>query len=269
MKLKLLFTFKSIILVSVVAFSQNILTTVSNASSLAQGGSSTCQTEIYAASANPAGLSELSEMAVAIFAESRFLIADLNLFSISYAVPVKSGNFAITAGYYGFEGFNQQLVSLSYGRKILKKLSFGGKLDYINYSIPEYGNQGTFTFELGLQSKLSKKLLLGVHVVNPTDVKIADDRLSTVFRLGLKYLPTKIFSISTEIDKNLEFEERIRVGVEYHPIESFYFRGGLATSPISPSFGAAYSFKNLNIDFATNYVEHLGFTPSFGLQFLF
>lgn len=269
MKLKLLLTILGIYLIGHNAYNQNILSSVSNASSLAQGGISTCQTGIYAASANPAGLAELTDIEVALFAESRFLLADLNLFSSSLAIPSKSGVFAMTAGYYGFEGFNQQMVSLSYGRKMLKKLSFGGKLDYINYRIPEYGNKGTFTFELGMFSALSKTLSLGIHVLNPTDIKINEDRLSTAFRAGLKYSPTKIFTISAEVDKELEYEERLRFGLEYHPISSIYFRGGLATAPISPSFGAAYRFNGLNIDFAANYHNLLGFTPSFGLQFHF
>ena len=93
-----------------------------NARSVALGGGGVAFTGLSSLGNNPAGLADLTTWGTSVQAEQRFLLADLQLLSAAGALPTASGNFGVQINYFGFEGYNEQKIGLSYGRKLFDQL---------------------------------------------------------------------------------------------------------------------------------------------------
>jgi len=213
---------------------------------------------------NQAGLSTLENTALLVSAERRFALADLNNLSAGFALPTSSGTFGISVNYFGFEQYNETKLGLAYARQLMDKLSIGVQFDILNTRIPEYGSKNLFTFEIGLQSELSKQLTLGFHLFNPVRLEIAEDEyLPSVIQAGITYTPSKKVLVNVELEKDIDYPFTAKLGIEYEMVENFFLRLGANTEPTIFSFGLGYQLKNkLRLDFASSYYQELGFTPS-------
>ena len=218
---------------------------------------------------NQAGLANLKETGFLLAAEQRFLLADLSSFGAGFAQPTRSGTFGLSVHYFGFESYNESKIGLAYGRKLMEKLSVGVQFDVLNTRISEYGSKTLFTFEVGLQAELIENLLVGIHIYNPVRLEIIEDEfLPSVFRAGATYTASKKLMLHTELEKDFDFPFVFKAGIEYALAKELWLRLGVQTNPTALSFGLGYQFqKGLRIDFATNYHQDLGFTPSLGVGF--
>lgn len=81
-----------------------------------------------------------------------------------FAIPISSGTIGVNFHYFGADDFKQNKIGLTYARKLFKTLSIGVQFDMLNTQIPLNKNSNLFTFEIGLQYKLTEKLLLGIDL---------------------------------------------------------------------------------------------------------
>ncbi|MFT5264425.1 MAG: hypothetical protein ACI8YQ_003171, partial [Polaribacter sp.] len=184
---------------------QNGTPAAAGAKGLAMGNTGTTHTGIYSLFSNPAGLAELDQASVAVFGEQRFLIAELTILNAGVALPTKSGTFGLQIQQFGFDKFTEQKIGLAYARPLSKKIALGAKIDFLNTRIPEYGSQATFTFELGLQSNISKRLALSAHVFSPLQVSVSEDYdIPSVFSLGLAYKSSDKLWVTLEAEKDID-----------------------------------------------------------------
>jgi len=250
-------------------YSQNGFLPTTGARGIAMGNTGLCFTDIHSAYANPAGLAFLKQFESNISAESRFSISELQNFSAAAAYPFNSGTFALSLNHFGFELYKEQRFGLAYGRKLFPNLSIGGQFLVLNTSIPEYGNKSNFTFELGAISQLLPHLKLGLHLYSPVRIKVLDDEyLPSIFSLGLSYDASSKLLVNLELEKQLDYELRLKGGIEYRIIEELALRTGLITNPFSSTFGAGYYLKSgLSIDLASSWHEYLGLSPAIGISF--
>ncbi len=232
---------------------------------LAMGDASVTFNDINSLFANEAGLAQLKNPGLLAFAEQRFFISELRSLNAGVAYPTKSGVFGLQVSSFGFEDYREQRIGLAYARQLSSKLDIGASFQYYVWQITEYGNLGVPSFQLGLQAKLAPVLRLGVHLANPIGQEIVEgENLPTVFRLGLAYLPTKQLQLHAEVEKDIDFEARVKMGLEYHISDPLFIRVGIQTNPSFFSFGLGYVIqKNIKIDIAANYHQQLGFSPGF------
>ncbi len=249
---------------------QNGTPSVAGARGAALGGVGAAFEDSHSVFSNQAGMAWVKDMGFNLLAEQRFLLNAIRTVSAGGVLPMKSGSFGMTLQYYGNDAFNEQRVSIAYGRKLMENFSIGAALDYLNTNIQEYGSKGALTFELGLMARFTPKLNMGVHVFNPLSVKLTEEEnLPSVLKLGIKYTPTEKVGIFAEVEKDIDFNVRTHWGVEYELIEDFNLRLGVATQPVEISFGVGYQLKNgLLLDVASRYHEVLGFSPSVGIVFV-
>ncbi len=230
------------------------------------------QMSIDALFGNQAGLSFLEDPAITANAFQRFGLSELGNYSIGAALPMEMGTFGLLIDYYGFEGYNEKKINLSYARKLFENLSIGAQFDFFQVSIPEYGNANSFTFEFGLMSKLTRDLYLGAHIINPIKAdKIAGvEEFPLVFNLGLLYKPSEKLHINLEFEKDLDQQEDIKLGIDYKIMNILYARIGAATGPSRFAFGLGIEILDkLRFDLGSTYHNVLGFSPAGGLVFNF
>ena len=255
--------------VSISLGGQNGVFSGSNARSIALGGSGVAFTGLSSLGNNPAGLAGLESWGGSAQAERRFLLSELQLFSAGGAIPTASGTFGLLVNYFGFREYNEQKIGLLYARKLFDQLYLGAQVGFFNTRIPEYGSKGLLTFDLGLLAPLSRQLSFGLHLLNPIRQEIREgEDLPTVLRFGLEYQPAEKIHLLAEVEKDIQYKARVHAGLEYQLIEILFLRLGVATEPVSMSFGIGLALAGgLSIDVASSYHQVLGFTPGIGLSY--
>lgn len=249
---------------------QNVQYWGQTAENIALARTGAAATGLSALYANIAGLTQLESNSVIVSAEQRFELTELQTLSAGGAIVTNSGIFGVKIGYFGFEDYNEQNLSLLYSRKLMDKLSLGAEIILLQTQIPEFDSQIAATFALGVQTQLSKELLLGVHLYSPIRVELAEGELiPSIYRAGLSYIASKKLRINAELEKNVDFPFRFRGSIDYKFLEALEVRLGYSSEPSSFHFGFGYSFANFSLDAASSYHQVLGFSPVVSLAYQF
>ena len=189
-------------------------------------------------------------------------------------VPTKIGVLGATFNYFGYNLYSDMKVGLVYARSFGQYFRVGLQLDYLQTTLGDnYGKKSSVTFELGVQSDVTKTLTIGAWVYNPIQVKLADynnEKIPAVFRLGLAWHILENFLVSIEAEKSTYINPiLIRGGFEYGIKDKFFFRGGFSTRQEIFSMGFGINIKFLKFDISAVMHQSLGFSPQASLIFQF
>jgi hypothetical protein len=218
---------------------------------------------------NPAGLNNFSGFLVNINALRRYNIAGLDYYSGGMAYGIGNSIFSLRLMQQGLDDFQESNFGFSYTRKLAESIVTCVTFNYNHLSQSEFSGKVFFTFDIGLQSKVSEKFILGMSIVNPTNRKIDDfHAINAGIRLGSKFLISNELNIYTEIQKNIGFDPEIKVGIEYSIVENFNVLIGVIPTYSEYSFGLSYRFNNtMQINGAFLYDQRIDISPAFGLTY--
>ena len=243
------------------------------ARSSAMGNASVSLSDVWSAHHNQAGLGFIKDFSAGVHYENRFALKELGLKGAVIALPVNGGAFGLSVSNFGYALFNENKYSLSFAKAFSDKFSMGIAMDYLTTRIAEgYGSKGALAAEVGIQAKPVKGLTIGAHIFNPSRAKLADynnERIPTIIRLGADYTFSDKVTIAIETEKDMSQKSIFKAGIEYKAVKEFYLRAGIATNPTLSSFGFGLNLKNFKIDISANYHQVLGFSPQFGLTYVF
>ena len=250
---------------------QDGISSSAGARGLAMGGASLTFSDINSIFGNQAGLADLKRAEIVLFAGQKYFVNDIRNIAVGVAAPSKLGTFGLNIHYYGFEGYNEQKIGINYARKLAQKLSLGIQMNYIGFRIPEYGTKGLISAEIGIRSEVLKGLIVAAHIANPIRIEVVDgEKLPTVFKFGVAYLPSKKVTITGEVEKDIEFPASVKFGLEYQIADPFFIRVGVGSKPSLFNFGFGFVIKEkLNIDAAASYHQTLGFSPALSIRYRF
>lgn len=266
-----LFTLVLLLSLCGLTFAQNGVPPNAGARGMAMANASSTFQDINSIFSNQAGLAYLEKMAFTAGGERRFLLADINSYTAGFAVPTKGGTFGLSVNYYGFEGYNESKVGLAYAKKLFDNFAIGAQLDYFNTSIPEYGSKALFTFEIGMQAVLIERVTLAAHIFSPIQQEIiTDENLPTILKLGIGYQASDKLFVTAEMEKDLDFDANVKLGIEYFLIDILSLRTGVSTNPLQNTFGLGLKLKSgLMVDIAAGYHHVLGITPAASITYQF
>jgi hypothetical protein len=222
------------------------------------------QADVFSFTANQASLAQLTNTSAGIYCERRFLLNELNNYIGVFALPTNTGNFGLKTVYYGFSDYNETELGLAYGRKLGSKADIGAQFNYHSIRLAGYGNASAISFELGTILHVTDKLHAGVHVANPVGGKFGKDeqeKLASVYTIGLGYDASEKFFISAEIEKEEDQPVNVNAGMQYKFIPQLLARMGISSATSSAWFGLGLTIKSLRIDVTTSYHPQLGITP--------
>ena len=95
-----------------------------------------------------------------------------------------------------------------------------------------------------------------------------NEKLFTVFQMGVVYRVSEKLNAAMEIEKELETKEEIKLGLEYFPNKKIIIRMGYSDLPASFHFGTGFKFKeNIIIDFGNKYDFTLGLSSALGVLY--
>lgn len=227
--------------------------------------------DVWAYHHNPAGLASLKSFSAGLSYENRFLLKELQSQGLTVALPLKTGVLSFGAQLYGFELYRTQKVGAGYSIKLSEKFSAGVQLNYQGIRLTDnYGSKHSATAELGILGDITENWKIGVSVFNLGRAKLADfadDRFTTLMRLGTSYKVSDKVLFSAEAEKNIEYPLRFKAGMEYQAVKNFFFRFGAATAPVEITFGFGYKFKTFQLDLGSAYHQRLGWSPNVSLTY--
>ena len=229
--------------------------------------------DVFSFVSNQASLAQLKSSAAGVYGERRFLLSELNNYTAVVGLKTPSGNFGVKANYAGFTDYNETQLGLAYGRKLGSKLDIGAQVNYNSIRISNgYGNASAISFEIGTIFHVTEKLHTGIQVNNPVGGKFGKDqqeKLSSVYSLGVGYDASEKLLISAAIEKEEDQPVNVNAGFQYKFIPQLLVRAGMSSASSSAWLGLGLSLKSFRLDITTGYHPQLGITPGVLLLFNF
>lgn len=252
-----------LILLNHVSFAQTLRDHIA-APYIGVGAYSIHHADAFSFTANQAALAQIKIPAIGAYAEQRFLLHATNLYSGVFVIPTKDGNFGLQLDYFGFKDYNESQVGFAYARALGSKFDLGIKFNYFSFRIPSYISSSTINFEIGGIAHLSEKLHVGIDVYNPVGGRLSktdNEKLSSVYKLGIGYEASENFILSAEIIKQENLPINVLAGMQYNFEKQFYVRVGVNSDNGSFYSGAGVSWKDIRLDFSVSYHPQLGLSP--------
>jgi hypothetical protein len=226
--------------------------------------------DAFSFGANQASLANIKLISAGIYGERRFLLKDLSLYQVAFALPTQSGNFGLQGSYSGSTEYNESSLGLAYGRKLGTKLNIGAQFNYHAIKASGYGTASVINFEGGLLFNITDQFHIGMHAYNPTGTafrKNEEEKLPAIFTVGLGYEASNKFFISGEIQKVENKNINVKAGMQYGFDEKLFARAGFSSAISTYYMGLGVMLKSFRLDATASVHPQLGVTP--GLLLLF
>jgi len=234
------------------------------------GAYSVGHADVFSFTSNQAALAQLKNTSAAVFGERRFMLEEMSLFQAAVGLLTSSGNFGLKAGYFGFSDYNETQLGFAYARSLGSKIDLGVQFNYNAIRINSYGNASAINFEIGTILHLTDKLHAGVHAYNPVGGKLGkneEEKLASVFTVGMGYEASEKFFVSAEVEKEENQPVNVNAGMQYKFLQQLMARTGIATSTSNVYFGTGFFFNSFRLDAVISYHPQLGISP--GLLLLY
>lgn len=236
-------------------------------------------TDLWSVRLNPAGMAALEHPVIGLVHQQHFLSRELSQQGLAAVVPLGKGALGMGADRFGYELYNETRLSIGYAMRFGDGLRAAVQLQHLGVRLGNnYGNSSAVVAELGVQARLTEALWIGAHLYNPTrsllgrigeGAVVVEERVPTLLRVGLGYAFSTKLQMLVEAEKDIDQDERFRVGLEYKPNKVLYLRTGISTGPVQGHFGAGFRLKQLDIDLALAVRSQLGPTPVIGINYRF
>jgi len=253
--MKKTYTFLILLILPFISFADNFPV---GANSSGMAYSTVAVPSLWSIYSNQAGLAQLEGYSFGVHYNNTFGLKEFGVKSSAFAMSSKAGAFGLTYTNYGFSQFNENKFGLAYALKLSKYLSIGFQMDYFMIQqAAYYGNINTVAGEIGLLAKPNEKMYIGAHVFNPVPAQISEyenERMPTIFRLGMGYQFTEKLLFAIETEKDLEQKPSFKTGIDYNLISQLYLRSGIEITgkDYAYAFGTGYKFKGVSLDLSVN-----------------
>jgi hypothetical protein len=229
--------------------------------------------DLWCVRGNQAGLAGLERPMAGLFYQQHWLSPDLSMQGLAFALPLGNGTIAASGHSFGFDLYREQQFGLAYAMRFGEGLRAGVQFDYLNVQLGEgYGSRAVMIAQAGVQARLTDALWFGAHLFNPGQAQLADrydEKVPTVLRAGFGYSFSDKLLINGAVEKDIDRDESIRAGLEYHPAQALFFRIGVSTGPTQGHFGLGLRFGRFDADLAVSVRSQLGATPQLSLNYRF
>ena len=228
------------------------------------GGATVVMRDVWAVQNNIAGISKTEHTEVSMFFQNRFGLGGMNYVSLVSALPLRHGSLGVSLDRFGNSNLSEQRFGIGYGHNI-DNVSLGFKINVLQVAVKDLGTQLALALEFGGIAELTKELTFGANIYNFNRAKMSayqDERFSTVMKAGLSYHPFEKLYLNVEAQKNIEYDNDVRFGIDYMVRDKIWVRSGISTLLQTGYFGAGFHTARFNFDYALSYHAVLGFSNS-------
>ncbi|MBL7870491.1 MAG: hypothetical protein JNM78_02680 [Cyclobacteriaceae bacterium] len=202
---------------------------------------------------NVGSIGSQEKITAAVAYELRTQLKNANRMAFAFNAPMRWGVGSIGVFRFGDDLYSEQIISAGLGNKF-GITSLGIKVNYIQYYAEGFGTHSTVSLDFGGITRLTDQLSIGAYITNLNQAKINNDynseRMPTRLTAGLTFKPQENILITSELDKDLDYDLIWRTGFEYSFKQKFFVRSGVNIKPQSGFFGLGTKRKNLQADYA-------------------
>ncbi len=250
-----------------ISIGQEIVNISGSAAGLGVGQATVTWNDAHAAANNQAGM--IATENLTFQASAGRLWGAVNVFSTSVSKKINRYNaVGLSIKHVGDRDLNNQIIGLSYARKIFKSWSLSLQADLLSYQSLSFGNRYLATVELGSMFQASEKLRVGFHVFNPFGQALSDtDDVPAILRLGVLYQLSDKIELVSEVEQQWVLGYDLKAGISYELIDNLHIRSGFSSRGSQIYFGMSYGFGKFAVHGATSVHPTLGITPAGEISF--
>jgi hypothetical protein len=240
---------------------------VSETAYMSSGAYSKHFTDAFSFASNPACLGTIQSFRSGILAERKWMLKELDSYELAASFRLGNGGCGIAMHYSGDADYNEQELSLGYGKN-LGHLQLGMSFSYLTARSEGYGGTGFGYSGIGICFPVSEKLIAGWEIGLPVfsiTGKTNQEKGPEFFKMGFGYESRPDLFLSLQIEKTAGLPVNVIAYIEYRYSEQFFLAFGINSLAGSPYFKSGWKKNNLCIQIYTRYEPVLGFCP--GLVF--
>lgn len=164
--------------------------------------------------------------------------------------------------HFGDRIYHEQQASAGYSMRLTDWLSTGIRGRYLRMATDDahYEARQWLAAEATIQATVGEQLMLYAGGGS----RPWDETKPWQARIGVAYRAVEGMTTLLELDSDEQF--RLRAGAEYCYRRHYFIRAGLATRPITLTFGLGARLGIYGIDLAIEHHEYLGLTPQISLS---
>lgn len=228
--------------------------------------------DIWSLHNNIGALGYLKKSGIGVSGDNRYNLQALNQISFASALVTDNlGNVGFGVSRFGSDIFNQTRVQAGWA-KSFGIASLGISAQWYQIGASDFPTRNFFIVQFGGMAQLTPKIHFAGSIYNLNQAKgseYQDEKIPTIVRAGLGFLPNPKVKIMTEVQKDLDQKAQIKAGLEYEFTEKVWARTGFVTQTNQVCGGIGVEWRNIVFDYAVNRHPNLGWTHSFGISYQF
>lgn len=241
------------------------------ARSAAIGGASITLGDEWSVFNNIGGLAQFKEKSIFTSFKNKYAIAEFTSLALGATYPLAGGTAGLGVFRFGDDLYNEQRLNLGFSNQF-GIVSLGLNVSYYQLNIESAGSRKTLMIDFGGRAELTKQLYFGAHVSNLNQAKLStvtDERIPTIMKTGFSYRPSNELMINAEVEKEVDQDAVLRLGLEYQILHNLSLRTGFRNQPFESSFGLGFYPGKLKADYSYNNNPDLGGIHEISLSYLF
>jgi len=227
--------------------------------------------DIWSVHNNIGALGWLKQGGLGVSFDNRYNLQALNQISFAGATVLeKYGTVGVGVSRFGSELFNQSKASIAWA-KAFGIASIGIQGQWAQTTAVEFPTRHYLLLNFGGLAKLTSKFHFAASISNITQTKASefkDERIPTIVRAGIAFLPNDKVKILSEVQKDLDLKSIVKVGIEYEFLKKVWVRTGFSSQIEQVSGGLGVQWRNFQLDYAIANHPQLGWTNSIGINYL-
>ncbi len=201
---------------------------------------------------NIGALADVEETIGFISYQNNFGFAELNTFGAGFVKPMLGGVLGVGVFRFGGNLLNEQKINLGFSNQF-GIVSLGLNVHYTQMNIEGAGRKGIMMIDFGGKASITDQLVFGAFVSNINQGNLSEstgETVPTIMRAGISYRPIDELIINTDIEKELDRDALVKIGLEYKIIEKVQIRTGIKLKPFESSFGLGIDQGKMKINYA-------------------
>lgn len=236
-------------------------------SNIATANTSTVTQNLWSGFHNPAAITQTDQYLLGLSFQNHFGVSQLNSASAGLILPLS--NSALFAGIHRFgdEIYNEHRLALAYATKV-GNTTLGGRINYFQTHISDYGVQHDYGLDLGVLSKLHEQFLIGISLYNLTNYASRQNQINTVpaiLSAGFQYIPLPYFHLNFEIEKNLVHAAFAKFSLQYKLKDRLQISSGIRSDNWQNFYGVTFCIPKMDFSYALSSHSELGLSHSVGI----
>ncbi len=223
----------------------------------------------WASFQNTAGITTTESLEVGATYENRFGMPGMDFMAAGVTGKLPFGYAALNVFRFGDDIYNEHKISFGYATA-LGIIKLGGRVNYLQYQVQDFGSQGTYSIDFGGAATLTPQLVVGVQALNISQSSLLTDedrRVPTLLKLGVSYRPRNYFMLNAEIEKDIVKPSMLKLGAEYKFLDKFYLRTGVNSGSFQSFYGLGFKYLSLQWDYALSNHAEMGFSHSLSMHY--